>query len=68
MDLPAYREDLIAQRLAWAEHARIARAWNSLVDSAGARRNGADLLTFLLTHRDDSDETFSRPRHRGIRG
>jgi len=49
MDLPSYREDLTSQRLAWNEHARIARDWNERVEVTGARRTGADLLSFLLT-------------------
>jgi hypothetical protein len=31
MNLPAYREDLTAQRLAWAEHAHLTREWNTHV-------------------------------------
>jgi Fe-S-cluster containining protein len=49
MDLPSYGEDLVSQRNAWAEHARIARTWNERVDTGGTCLTAVDLLTFLLT-------------------
>jgi Fe-S-cluster containining protein len=54
MDLAAYHADLTAQRLAWAEHGRIAVAWNEVVDSTGVRRSGAQLMSHLLTAGDSA--------------
>jgi len=48
MDLAAYHADLTAQRTAWAEHGRIVREWNAMVESSGRRRTGRELLSHLL--------------------
>ena len=48
IDLSAYRADLIKQRAGWAEQARIARVWNSMVESTGREQTRWQLMSFLL--------------------